>query len=720
MDGTGKSLLLQALAGRIQDLTLSGDVMMDGLKVNPKNVSNPVSYVPQFDTLNGELTARETTTNMARIKRNEPLTKIEQDVSDLLGKMGLSHVADGIIGTVIFRGLSGGQKKRAEIAAELIASPSTLILDEPTSGLDSSIAFEVVQSIRELARASKGKLSVILSIHQPNSRILSLFDHILLLERGSTIFFGSVPQSMEFFARNGHPCPDAVTPTDFFLQISDSNFSFAKDVDFHHLYEQSPENTALMEAVTSLKALCDDPKRPLVKENSTNSLTTSNVPFWTKFYILSYRDFALAYRDPTLYYFQFVLMVSFAFLAGCVFWDLPRDVNGMYNMITSSILWLTMMFMWVHAFKVFYISACDKRTVHEIANNSYSPLTVVLSDTLTTAIMSCLFFPVPAIAYFMMGFPGEAFPFVLLTCWMTSMGGEAMMSLIAKFSHSPTVSMVFAQVALVNLQVFGGGVFIAWNDCPDWWVWLQEMTVFTQSSRAMIMEVMNYLEFDCRVDGSGVCRDPGTADIYSCDRYFDAGTMCKVSGREMLAVTQGVGTGDSYWYYFAYLCAISLAMKLLVILLTFYPWDYIHYCITHKATGSNYKDRVLELKEASRIANSGRGSTPAEIASSGSGSVGEKKAAAYSAVATGANETIPVEKVVHEINDKFHVVPPALQDQAAISRESSFHGKEQASLTWDNMSVILPKNGSHLIDHVSGYVSSGRVLALMGPSGAGR
>ena len=242
----GKSLLLQALSGRIQDLVITGDVMMDGKMVNPKNVSNPISYVPQVDTLNGELTARETTTNMATLKRNQPLTKIQGDVTDLLEKMGLTHVADGIIGTLIFRGLSGGQKKRAEIAAELIASPSILILDEPTSGLDSSIAFEVVQNIRELAQGSKGMLSVILSIHQPNSRILSLFDHILLLERGSTIFFGSVPQSMEFFSRNGHPCPPAVTPTDYFLQISDSNFSFAKAVDFHRVFEDSPENVALL------------------------------------------------------------------------------------------------------------------------------------------------------------------------------------------------------------------------------------------------------------------------------------------------------------------------------------------------------------------------------------------------------------------------------------------------------------------------------------------
>jgi len=69
-----------------------------------------------------------------------------------------------------------------EVISELIASPSILLLDEPTSGLDSSIAFEVMSKIRDLVKASDGKLSVILSVHQPNSALLELFDHLLLLD----------------------------------------------------------------------------------------------------------------------------------------------------------------------------------------------------------------------------------------------------------------------------------------------------------------------------------------------------------------------------------------------------------------------------------------------------------------------------------------------------------------------------------------------------------
>ena len=98
----GKSLLLQTLSGRIQDLNISGQVTMDGSIVNPKRLDNPVAYVPQDDSLIGELTAREVTTNAALFKLNEDREHIDKSVSELLENLGLTKVADGIIGTLIF------------------------------------------------------------------------------------------------------------------------------------------------------------------------------------------------------------------------------------------------------------------------------------------------------------------------------------------------------------------------------------------------------------------------------------------------------------------------------------------------------------------------------------------------------------------------------------------------------------------------------------------
>lgn len=154
------------------------------------------------------------------------------------------------------------------MGAELVASPSILLCDEPTSGLDSSIAYEVIKTVRDLAHGSKGRLSIILSIHQPNSRLLGLFDHILLLERGSSIFFGTVDESLKYFSRIGYSCPDSVTPTDYFLQISDSNFSFAKDFDFHGSFLASAESKSLVDTLAGHKKLCEDPAKGVARHDS--------------------------------------------------------------------------------------------------------------------------------------------------------------------------------------------------------------------------------------------------------------------------------------------------------------------------------------------------------------------------------------------------------------------------------------------------------------------
>jgi ABC-type multidrug transport system ATPase subunit len=131
---SGKSILLQALSGRLQDMHISGNVSMNLKIVDCKATGNPIAYVPQGDSLQGELTTREVTLNTAILKRNEPADVLQHEVNTLMESLGLSHVCDGIIGTALFRGLSGGQKKRAEIACELIATPRILLLDEPTSG----------------------------------------------------------------------------------------------------------------------------------------------------------------------------------------------------------------------------------------------------------------------------------------------------------------------------------------------------------------------------------------------------------------------------------------------------------------------------------------------------------------------------------------------------------------------------------------------------------
>lgn len=101
--------------------------------MNPADTGNSISYVPQDNTLLGDLTAREMLTHSAKFKLNCSNEMINERVETVLKDLGIDHVADNYIGTVFRAGLSGGQKRRVDAGIELVATPSVLLMDEPTT-----------------------------------------------------------------------------------------------------------------------------------------------------------------------------------------------------------------------------------------------------------------------------------------------------------------------------------------------------------------------------------------------------------------------------------------------------------------------------------------------------------------------------------------------------------------------------------------------------------
>lgn len=174
--------------------------------------------------------------------------EINEVIENTITELGLQECADTVIGNWHLRGISGGEKKRVSIALEIITHPRLLFLDEPTSGLDSASAFFVAQSLRNVARRGR---TIITSIHQPSSEVFALFDDLLLLSSGQTIYFGEAQSAVEvvlefansshgfgtqqilisfswlqFFAEAGFPCPHTRNPSDHFLRCINSDFDY--------------------------------------------------------------------------------------------------------------------------------------------------------------------------------------------------------------------------------------------------------------------------------------------------------------------------------------------------------------------------------------------------------------------------------------------------------------------------------------------------------------
>ncbi|CAG5134414.1 unnamed protein product, partial [Candidula unifasciata] len=201
--------LLDILACRKDPTGVSGQLLLDGKPV-PDNFKCMVGYVVQDDIVVGTLSVRENFHFSAALR-------LPNTVSSSQRKDRVNNVGNEFI-----RGVSGGERKRCNIGMELIISPPVLFLDEPTTGLDASTANTVLLFLKRLSQ--KGR-TIIFSIHQPRYSIYSLFDHLVLLSSGYTIYDGPAPEALDFFASQGFQCEEHNNPPDFFLDVINGDVS---------------------------------------------------------------------------------------------------------------------------------------------------------------------------------------------------------------------------------------------------------------------------------------------------------------------------------------------------------------------------------------------------------------------------------------------------------------------------------------------------------------
>jgi ATP-binding cassette subfamily G (WHITE) protein 2 len=158
----------------------------------------------------------------------------EKRVQEVLQLMGIAYCSDVIVGDSRNKGISGGERKRLCVAMELLNRPKLLFLDEPTSGLDSTTAFDLMETLKDLA--DRGECTVVCTIHQPQTKIFNLLDNLLLMKKGSIVYQGSCAKAEEFFALQGYPCPDRTNPADHFVNLISLGTKIDKEqAEIHHL-----------------------------------------------------------------------------------------------------------------------------------------------------------------------------------------------------------------------------------------------------------------------------------------------------------------------------------------------------------------------------------------------------------------------------------------------------------------------------------------------------
>ncbi|MBP6333885.1 MAG: ATP-binding cassette domain-containing protein [Bacteroidia bacterium] len=198
--GAGKSTLLSVLNGTSP--VSSGRLLLNGKDVykDAGVLEGMIGNIPQDDLLIEELSVFQNlfyNTKLVFGKLSDE--EIREKVMAMLDSLGLTETADLKVGNPLNKTISGGQRKRLNIALELIREPAVLFVDEPTSGLSSHDAENVMDLLKQLTLS--GKL-VFVVIHQPSSDIFRMFDRLLILDTGGyPIYYGNPSDSLIYFKR---------------------------------------------------------------------------------------------------------------------------------------------------------------------------------------------------------------------------------------------------------------------------------------------------------------------------------------------------------------------------------------------------------------------------------------------------------------------------------------------------------------------------------------
>lgn len=258
--------MLNALCGRAHYGKASGAMRVNGNLAKMEDCTSSMGFVPQDDIVHAELTVKENLIFAGKMKlpRGTSLEYISDLADDVIVDLGLTRVANSMVGDVTRRGVSGGEKKRVNIGLELMSKPSILFLDEPTrqvllccllrlppnvsasnltscvfvyvvclycridSGLDSASAMTVMGSLSTLVK-NQG-MTVCTVIHQPRKQIFEMFDSLLLLGvGGNMVYHGPATSAKDYFFNLGYSLGQGESLADWIIDISSGELSLSSE-----------------------------------------------------------------------------------------------------------------------------------------------------------------------------------------------------------------------------------------------------------------------------------------------------------------------------------------------------------------------------------------------------------------------------------------------------------------------------------------------------------
>jgi ABC-type multidrug transport system ATPase subunit len=488
--GSGKSTLLKVLAGQLQPGR--GHVLLNGQSLYPNldQLKHYVSYIPQEDAFDEHLTIGENLQFAAAI-RSPHLSQRDRRrrLEGKLIELGLGERRDAVVGSAVRKTLSGGERKRLNIGLDMIGMSDVYLFDEPTSGLSSKDSEHVIEIIRGMAH---NKI-IIVTIHQPSSKLFQMFHKAILLDKGGRlVFFGTPSDMLRYFAEAEHQhqfgaelgaCPSCgTTRPEFIFDVLETPL---RDLSGDIIYEEntrgqlvaarrySPEfwrdkyeAFRLIQDVKQI-SLRKDPVAPLPAAPTQKKRRT---PIrwhdeWTQFRTLLRRAFTSKLRNKANVIITLCVAPVLALLIATI---LRYSDSGKYDFASAyhipTFLFLSLI---VAMFLGLTNSADDiirDRVVLQRERNLNVRLSYyVISKTLTLgifALVQCILFVL--IGNYVLQIRG-LFWIDLGIVFMTAMGGIALGLVISSLVADPKTAANIVPLVLIP-QIIMGGALIKYED----------------------------------------------------------------------------------------------------------------------------------------------------------------------------------------------------------------------------------------------------------------
>jgi ABC-type multidrug transport system ATPase subunit len=316
--GAGKSSLLNILADKFEkgkNARYSGVVKLNEHIMDFEKFKKIIGFVMQSDIFMEYIKVNEYL-KFAIDMRYADLSEAEknQKLENVIKKLKLEKAQNNLVGGAITKGISGGEKKRLNIGFELLADPSVIFLDEPTSGLDSYTSFLIVSLLQKIAR--ENNVIIIYTIHQPSLDIFKLFDNLMVLDKGKSVYFGRADAAVDFYASMNHPCPTSISPPNHFIKVAlKGGEEVNKQFNDHFLTYTVPEVDMSIQNY----------------DYAQLNLKVNKAGFMTQFKVLMVRAFKNFVRNPMTFHVRIAQTLFLSFIFCCLYFQLSDDFTDPKN-----------------------------------------------------------------------------------------------------------------------------------------------------------------------------------------------------------------------------------------------------------------------------------------------------------------------------------------------------------------------------------------------------